>query len=84
MEQKICWLCGGVIHKAAVEKLETAIEKLDLSTRAFNCLKRNGIETVEQLLKLEHRKLLNLRNVGEKTAQEIAKKIDELGFGKIN
>jgi DNA-directed RNA polymerase subunit alpha len=59
---------------------ETPIEELDLSVRAFNCLKANDITTVGQLLTKKEDELLSLRNFGRKSLDEIKEKLVEKGF----
>jgi DNA-directed RNA polymerase subunit alpha len=61
---------------------ETPIEELDLSVRAFNCLKANDIATVGQLLTKKEEELLSLRNFGRKSLDEIKEKLVEKGFIK--
>jgi DNA-directed RNA polymerase subunit alpha len=61
---------------------ETPIEELDLSVRAFNCLKANDISTVGQLLTKKEEELLNLRNFGRKSLDEIKEKLVEKGYIK--
>ena len=56
------------------------IEELELSVRAYNCLKREGIDTVEKLLDYTENELLNIRNFGQKSIQEVKDKIKELGL----
>ena len=56
------------------------IEELDLSVRAFNCLKANDIATVGQLLGKREDELLNLRNFGRKSLDEIKEKLVEKGY----
>ncbi len=56
------------------------IEELDLSVRAFNCLKANDITTVGQLLTKKEDELLSLRNFGRKSLDEIKEKLVEKGF----
>ena len=69
--------------KAAGNKLmDTPIEELDLSVRAFNCLKANEIQTVGQLLQKREEELLALRNFGRKSLDEIKEKLVEKGFIK--
>ncbi len=57
-----------------------SIEELELSVRAYNCLKREGIDTVEKLLEYAEDDLLNIRNLGQKSIQEVKDKIKELGL----
>jgi len=59
---------------------QIAIEELDLSVRAFNCLKANDITTVGQLLTKKEDELLSLRNFGRKSLDEIKEKLVEKGF----
>ena len=77
---KICWVCGGVIAEPMIEKLGTPITELKLSKRASNCLYRASIEYIEQLIKLDRKELLRLRNLGEHTAKELQDKIKAVGF----
>ncbi len=62
--------------------MDTPIEELDLSVRAFNCLKANEIQTVGQLLQKKEEELLALRNFGRKSLDEIKEKLVEKGFIK--
>jgi DNA-directed RNA polymerase subunit alpha len=62
--------------------MNTPIEELDLSVRAFNCLKANEIQTVGQLLQKREEELLSLRNFGRKSLDEIKEKLVEKGFIK--
>ena len=56
------------------------IEELELSVRAYNCLKREGVDTVEKLLDYTENELLDIRNFGQKSIQEVKDKIKELGL----
>jgi len=70
-------------EKAGQNRLmDTPIEELDLSVRAFNCLKANEIKTVGQLLQKREEELLALRNFGRKSLDEIKEKLVEKGFIK--
>ena len=60
----------------------TPIEELDLSVRAFNCLKANDISTVGQLLAKKEEELMSLRNFGKKSLDEIKERLVEKGFIK--
>jgi len=62
--------------------MDTPIEELDLSVRAFNCLKANEIQTVGQLLQKKEEELLALRNFGRKSLDDIKEKLVEKGFIK--
>ncbi len=56
------------------------VEKLDLSVRAMNCLRRSGINTVGELVSLGEKELLSLRNFGQKSRQEVEEKLSGLGL----
>lgn len=58
----------------------TPIEELDLSIRAYNCLKRAGINCIEELQKLTDVDYLHIRNLGRKSTEEIKQKLTELGY----
>ena len=60
--------------------LEMTIEELDLSVRAFNCLKRAGINTVEDLLNKSEEDMMKVRNLGRKSLEEVVWKMASLGF----
>lgn len=57
-----------------------SIEELELSVRAYNCLKREDIDSVEKLLEYTEGELLDIRNFGQKSIQEVKDKIKELGL----
>ena len=56
------------------------IEELDLSVRSFNCLKRAGINTVEDLISRTEDDMMKVRNLGRKSLEEVINKLDSLGF----
>ena len=60
--------------------LEMTIEELDLSVRSFNCLKRAGINTVEDLLSKSEEDMMKVRNLGRKSLEEVIWKMASLGF----
>ena len=60
--------------------LEMTIEDLDLSVRSFNCLKRAGINTVEDLINKSEEDLMKVRNLGRKSLEEVIQKLNSLGF----
>ncbi|MDO5716646.1 MAG: DNA-directed RNA polymerase subunit alpha [Tissierellia bacterium] len=60
--------------------LEMAIEELDLSVRSFNCLKRANINTVDELTQKTEDDMLNVRNMGKKSLEEVKNKLSELGL----
>ena len=66
------------------KKLEMSIEDLDLSVRSYNCLKRAGIHTVQDLVKKSEDDMLKVRNLGKKSLDEVMNKLQELGFNLRN
>ncbi|EKK20774.1 DNA-directed RNA polymerase alpha subunit [Fructilactobacillus florum 8D] len=60
--------------------LEMSIEELDLSVRSYNCLKRAGINTVQELTDKSMADMMNVRNLGRKSLEEIEQKLDALGL----
>ena len=60
--------------------LEMTIEELDLSVRSFNCLKRAGINTVEDLTKKTEEEMMRVRNLGKKSFEEVVNKLHSLGY----
>ena len=63
-----------------VKTLEMTIEELDLSVRSFNCLKRAGINTVEDLISKTEEDMMKVRNLGRKSLDEVVAKLESLGF----
>ena len=66
--------------KGKEKALEMTIEELDLSVRSFNCLKRAGINTVEDLISKSEDEMMKVRNLGRKSLEEVVAKLDSLGF----
>ncbi len=69
-----------MVEKEEKEKdkvLEMSIEELDLSVRSFNCLKRAGINTVEELIKKTEEDMMKVRNLGKKSLEEVKTKLAE-------
>ena len=60
--------------------LEMTIEELDLSVRSFNCLKRAGINTVDDLINKSEEEMMKVRNLGRKSFEEVRDKLTSLGF----
>ena len=60
--------------------LEMTIEELDLSVRSFNCLKRAGIDTVEDLINRTEEDMIKVRNLGRKSLEEVIQKLASLGL----
>ena len=61
-------------------ELSIPIEDLDLSVRSYNCLKREGINTVSELVALSEAQLMNIRNFGQKSVFEVRDKLTEMGL----
>ncbi len=66
--------------KGKEKVLEMTIEELDLSVRSFNCLKRAGINTVEDLINKSEEDMMKVRNLGRKSLEEVVWKMNSLGF----
>lgn len=66
--------------KGKKKVLEMTIEELDLSVRSFNCLKRAGINTVEDLINKSEDDMMKVRNLGRKSLEEVVEKLKNLGF----
>ena len=60
--------------------LDLTIDELDLSVRSFNCLKRAGINTVEDLTNKSEEDMMKVRNLGRKSLEEVIAKLDSFGF----
>ena len=60
--------------------LEMNIEDLDLSVRSYNCLKRAGINTVEELVQRDEDEMMKVRNLGRKSLEEVQQKLAQLGL----
>ncbi|MDO5132636.1 MAG: DNA-directed RNA polymerase subunit alpha [Eubacteriales bacterium] len=66
-----------------VKALEMSIDELELSVRSYNCLKRAGINTVEELCNKTPEEMMKVRNLGRKSLEEVLEKLKELGL-KLN
>ena len=74
---------GMMIEKTedpAVKALETSIEDLDFSVRAYNCLKRAGIHTLQDLVNKSENDMMKIRNLGKKSLKEVLDKIRDMGL----
>ena len=72
-----------MVDKPEVKKekvLEMTIEELDLSVRSYNCLKRAGINNVEDLIQKTEEDMMNVRNLGRKSLEEVINKLLSLGL----
>lgn len=63
-----------------VKALETSIEDLDFSVRAYNCLKRAGIHTLQDLVNNSETDMMRIRNLGKKSLKEVLDKIKDMGL----
>ena len=76
-------MTGMMIEKTEdpkVKALETTIEDLDFSVRAYNCLKRAGIHTLQDLVNRSENDMMKIRNLGKKSLKEVLDKVKELGL----
>lgn len=78
MEQETTTEIKGLAIPADI--YDTPIEELDLSTRTYNCLKRADITKVGQVLEMDEKALLSVRNLGQKSMEEIRDKLVERGY----
>ncbi len=76
MDSVIKDLGGETVNKGMV----MMIEDLDLSVRSYNCLKRAGIQTVEELTQKTEEEMMRVRNLGKKSLKEVKDKILEHGL----
>ncbi|MBR2809352.1 MAG: DNA-directed RNA polymerase subunit alpha [Erysipelotrichaceae bacterium] len=74
------------IAEKANNKTNMIIEELDLSVRSYNCLKRHGISTVEELIEMTEDDLMKVRNLGKKSLKEVKDKVHALNleFRRVN
>jgi len=83
-EQAATTLSDEGIFAAVVDEAETMldnpIEELDLSVRSYNCLKRQGVNTIGQLTECSEQDLLNIRNFGAKSIEEVKDKLQGMGL----
>ncbi len=64
--------------------LDMTIEELDMSVRSYNCLKRAGINTVQELIQRSEEDMMKVRNLGRKSLEEVMGKLEELGLSLRN
>lgn len=80
-------MTGLMIEKLEDPKqraLETSVEDLDLSVRAYNCLKRAGINNVQDLINKSEDEMMKIRNLGKKSLKEVIEKIKDMGLSFRN
>lgn len=63
-----------------VKALETSIDDMDFSVRAYNCLKRSGINTMQDLVNRKESDMMKIRNLGKKSLKEVLDKVKEMGL----
>ena len=76
-------MTGMMIEKTEdpkVKALETTIEDLDFSVRAYNCLKRANIHTLQDLVNMSESDMMKIRNLGKKSLKEVLDKVRDLGL----
>ncbi len=76
-------MTGMMIEKTEdpkVKALETTIEDLDFSVRAYNCLKRANIHTLQDLVNKSENDMMKIRNLGKKSLKEVLDKVRDLGL----
>ncbi len=80
---EIADLTGILVDKEEnpiTKTLETPIEELDLSVRAYNCLKRAAIHTLQDLTNMSEAEMMKIRNLGKKSLKEVIEKIKDMGL----
>ena len=74
----------GIMQEKKIDNktktLETPIEEVEFSVRAYNCLKRAGIHTVQDLVNKKESEVTKIRNLGKKSLKEVLDKVEELGL----
>ena len=68
------------VEDPSVKILETSIDDLDLSVRAYNCLKRAGILTLKNLVDKSENEMMKIRNLGKKSLKEVFDKVKDMGL----
>jgi DNA-directed RNA polymerase subunit alpha len=72
---------GPAEDDSAPSDYQITVEELNLSVRSYNCLKREGINTVGELVQKSEQELMDIRNFGQKSIDEVKEKLVELGLG---
>lgn len=73
-------LMSSKVEDPSLKALETSIDDLDLSVRAYNCLKRAGILTLHDLVDKSENEMMKIRNLGKKSLKEVIDKIKDMGL----
>ena len=74
------FLCNFATHPSDCPYSAQGGDELELSVRSYNCLKRAGINTVEELTNKTPEDMMKVRNLGRKSLEEVLAKLDELGL----
>ncbi len=72
------------IEEAIDQRKQLSIEELELSVRAYNCLKRANINSLGELLSLSYNELMNIKNFGKKSADEVLERLHKMGMHLID
>ena len=72
------------IEEAVDQRSQLSIEELELSVRAYNCLKRANINTIGELLSLSYNELMNIKNFGKKSADEVLERLHVVGLHLVD
>ena len=63
-----------------VKALETSIDDMEFSVRAYNCLKRSNINTMQDLVNMKESEIMKIRNLGKKSLKEVIDKVKSMGL----
>ena len=77
-------LMTSKVEDPSLKILETSIDDLDFSVRAYNCLKRAGILTLRDLVDKTENEMMKIRNLGKKSLKEVIDKVKEMGLNFKN
>ena len=72
------------VEEPTDQRAELSIEELELSVRAYNCLKRANINSLGQLLSLSYNELMNIKNFGKKSADEVLERLHAMGLHLVD
>ena len=72
------------VDDSKTKALELSIDELEFSVRAYNCLKRANINTLQDLTQKSENEMMKIRNLGKKSLKEVIDKVKEMGFSFRN
>ena len=72
------------LDDSKTKALEMSIDELEFSVRAYNCLKRANINTLQDLTQKSENEMMKIRNLGKKSLKEVIDKVKEMGFSFRN